>query len=359
VNKTGVITAILIISVLSLSFTFSIFKNPAAANNGKNDSLIYPGEKHFKNLRKLTSGGENAEAYFSYDGTKLVYQTTHGHSCDQIYTMNTDGSDKKLVSSGKGRTTCSYFFPGDSRILYASTFAGSEDCPPPPDYSKGYVWALYNEYDIYSSNADGSDIRVLTSSPGYDAEATISPKGDKIIFTSTRDGDLELYSMNLDGSGVKRLTFEPGYDGGAYYSYDGSMIVYRASRPEEGAELNEYKELLRQGLIRPNALEIFVMNADGSNKRQVTNNGAANFGPYFFPDGKRIIFCSNMGDPAGRNFDLWAINTDGTGLEQITFNDTFDGFPMFSMDGRKFVFCSNRHAEVKGETNVFVCDWVE
>lgn len=357
--KAAVVTLILMTSIASFLFASFDFSNTSEAKNGENDTLIYKGEKHFRNLRKLTSGRENAEAYFSYDGTKLVYQTTNGHPCDQIYTMNTDGSDKKLVSSGKGRTTCSYFFPDDKRILYASTFAAAENCPPSPDYSKGYVWALYNEYDIYSANADGSDIRVLTSSPGYDAEATVSPKGDKIIFTSTRDGDLELYSMNPDGSGIKRLTYEPGYDGGAYYSYDGTMIVYRASRPKEGKELNEYKELLQQGLIRPNALEIFVMNADRSNKRQVTDNGAANFGPYFFPDGKRIIFCSNMGDPAGRNFDLWAINTDGTGLEQITFNDTFDGFPMFSMDGRKFVFCSNRSAEVKGETNVFICDWTE
>lgn len=357
-NKIAAFTLIYIFALSSFSFNYPAPENHAEENYGT-DSLLYPGEKHFKNIRMLTNGKENAEAYFSYDGKRLIYQTTNGHPCDQIYTMNTDGTDKKLVSNGKGRTTCSYFFPDGKHILYASTFMGNESCPPPPDYSKGYVWALYNDYDIYTANADGSNIKVLTSSPGYDAEATISPKGDKIIFTSTRDGDIELYSMNLDGSDVKRLTFEAGYDGGAYYSYDGSMIVYRASRPKEGKEMDEYKELLKEGLIRPHTLEIFVMNADGSNKRQVTNNGAANFGPYFFPDGKRIIFCSNIGDPAGRNFDIWAINTDGTGLEQITFNDTFDGFPMFSMDGRKFVFCSNRHDAEKGETNVFICDWVE
>ncbi len=350
----SVILYLILITALSL-FSFTTQRTEFTGNS---DSLIFPGEKHFKNMRMLTDGNENAEAYFSYDGKKLIYQTTKGHDCDQIYTMNIDGSDKKLISNGKGRTTCSYFFPDGKHVLYASTFMGNENCPPPPDFSKGYVWALYKDYDIYTADADGGNIKVLTSSPGYDAEATISPKGDKIIFTSTRDGDIELYSMNLDGSNVTRLTFEEGYDGGAYYSYDGSMIVYRASRPK-GKELDEYRELLKDGLIRPHSLEIFVMNADGSNKRQVTNNGAANFGPYFFPDGKRIIFCSNLGDQKGRNFDLWAINVDGTGLEQITFNNTFDGFPMFSMDGKKFVFCSNRFDSKSGETNVFVCDWVD
>ncbi|MCE1165545.1 MAG: hypothetical protein LWX07_09115 [Bacteroidetes bacterium] len=350
----SVILYMILISALSL-FSFTAEK---PADKQDSDTLIIRGEKHFKNMRMLTNGKENAEAYFSYDGKKLIYQSTNGHECDQIYTMNIDGSDKKLVSNGKGRTTCSYFFPDDKHILYASTFMANENCPPPPDYSKGYVWALYKDYDIYSANADGSDIKVLTSSPGYDAEATVSPKGNKIVFTSTRDGDIELYSMNLDGNDVKRLTFEEGYDGGAYFSYDGSLIVYRASRPK-GKELDEYRELLKEGLIRPHTLEIYVMNADGSNKRQVTNNGAANFGPYFFPDGKKIIFCSNLGDPQGRNFDLWSVNIDGSGLEQITFNDTFDGFPMFSMDGKKFVFCSNRFDAVKGETNVFICDWVE
>ncbi len=350
-----VILYLIIISALSL---FSFIGNNTEISGNK-DTLVFPGEKHFKNLRMLTDGKENAEAYFSYDGKKLIYQTTLGHDCDQIYTMNIDGSDKNLVSSGKGRTTCSYYFPDGKYVLYASTFGANDKCPPPPDYSKGYVWALYNEYDIYKSNADGTGIEVLTSSPGYDAEATISPKGDKIVFTSTRDGDIELYSMDLDGSNVKRLTCEEGYDGGAYYSYDGSMIVYRASRPKEGKELDEYRTLLKKGLIRPHALEIFVMNADGTNKRRVTNNGAANFGPYFFPDGKKIIFCSNLGDPKSRNFDLWAIDIDGTNLEQITFNNSFDGFPMFSMDGKKFVFCSNRFGKAAGETNVFICDWVD
>ncbi len=323
------------------------------------DTLIFPGESHFRNMKMLTNGGENAEAYFSYDVTKLIFQSTRdGYKCDQIYIMNIDGSDVHMVNNGKGRTTCSYFFPDDKRILYSSTFMIADTCPPKPDYSKGYVWALY-DYTIFASDVDGSNLKQLTNEKCYNAETTISPKGDKMIFTSTRDGDIELYSMNLGGSNVKRLTFEPGYDGGAYYSYDGSMIVFRASHPKTEQELKEYRDLLAEHMVRPTTLEIYVMNADGSNIRQVTNNGKANFGPYFFPDGKRIIFASNMDDPKGRNFDLYSINIDGAGLEKLTYNDTFDGFPMFSMDGKKLVFCSNRFDAKPGETNVFICDWVE
>ncbi len=338
----------LIISISQLSFTQQDF--------------TFEGENHLSNIRMLTDSGENAEAYLSFDESKLIFQSTTGDmKCDQIFTMNIDGSDKQMVSTGKGRTTCAYFLPGDDKIIYASTHLADEECPTPPDRAKGYVWQLYKSFDIFSANADGSELSRLTFSDGYDAEATISPKGDKIIFTSTRNGDIDLYSMNLDGSEVKQLTDIPGYDGGAYYSYDGSMIVFRASRFDDPAKLKEYQDLLAEGLIRPGKLEIYVMNADGSNIRQVTNNGAANFGPYFFPDGKRIIYCSNQDDPKGRNFDLYMINVDGTGNERITYNDTFDGFPMFSLHdgGKKFVFCSNRFNAKQGETNVFICDWID
>ncbi|MBN8585174.1 MAG: PD40 domain-containing protein [Ignavibacteria bacterium] len=348
----------IILSLVILSFNDS---NAFNGNYSGSDTLIYPQEKHFKNMQMLTNGGENAEAYFSFDGSKIIFQSTGEYECDQIFIMNTDGSGKHLVSTGKGRTTCSYFYPDGKSILYASTHLGGDMCPQKPDHSKGYVWALYSDYEIFKAGVDGSNPVKLTDVKGYDAEATISPKGDKIIFTSTRNGDIDLYSMNLDGSNVKQLTNIAGYDGGAYYSYDGTMIVFRASRFDDPAKLKEYQDLLAEGLIRPGQLEIYVMNADGSNIRQVTNNGAANFGPYFFPDGKRIIYCSNQGDPKGRNFDLYMINVDGTGNERITYNDTFDGFPMFSLHdgGKKFVFCSNRFNAKQGETNVFICDWVE
>ncbi len=320
-----------------------------------------PGDKHLANIRKLTAipGGENAEAYFSSDDGRLIFQSTRPpYGCDQIFTMNLDGSDVRLVSTGKGRTTCGYFFPDGKRILYSSTHEGGADCPPKADMSRGYVWALYKTYDIYSARPDGTDLKPLTRSPGYDAEATIAPNGKRIVFTSVRDGDLELYSMNLDGSDVKRLTFERGYDGGAFYSPDSSMIVYRAHHPSDPKEIERYEKLLSEGLIEPKSLEIMLMNADGSGKKQVTNNGKANFAPYFHPNGKQIIFASNMSDPKGRNFDLFLVNLDGTGLEQITFNETFDGFPMFNKAGTKLVFCSNRHDSKPGETNVFIADWI-
>jgi len=333
---------------------------PPHRMESNNQSLALPNEKHLGNLKQLTFGGENAEAYFSSDGKQLIFQSTReGHGCDQIYTMNIDGSNVKLISNGEGRTTCSYFFPGGKRVLYSSTYLADKQCPPRPDFSQGYVWAVYPSFDIFTAKPDGSDIKQLTKAPGYDAETTITLDGKKLVFTSMRNGDLDVYTMNADGSNVRQLTNELGYDGGPFWSYDGKQIVYRAYHPETETQKADYLKLLKQNLIRPTTLEIWVMNADGSNKRQVTHNGRANFGPYFFPDGKRIIFASNMDDPRGRNFDLYTINVDGTGQERITFNDTFDGFPMFSPDGKKLVFASNRNSAKQGDTNVFIADWIE
>lgn len=327
--------------------------------------LHTPEEKHLRNVHQLTFGGTNAEAYFSYDGKKLIFQTTREKlGCDQIFIMNTDGSDQHMVSTGEGRTTCSYFFKDGKRILYASTHKGAKECPPRPDYSKGYVWAIYPTYDIFTANVDGSDVKQLTDSPGYDAEATVSPDGKKIVFTSTRDGDLDLYSMDIDGKHVKRLTTELGYDGGAFFSPNGKWIVFRAYHPKTEQEIKEYKELLANNLIRPTTLEIWIMRADGSDKRQITSNGAANFAPFFYPNGKRIIFASNYETDkkttvSQGNFELWAVDIDGKNLERITYSPGFDGFPIFSPDGKKLVFASNRNAKAERETNIFIADWVE
>ena len=328
---------------------------------GQNNSPRVEGEKHLQNIKQLTFGGENAEAYFSFDGAKLIFQSKRDElKCDQIFSMNVDGSNVKRISNGEGRTTCSYFLQ-DGRAIYASTFKGAKDCPPNPDFSQGYVWAIYPEYDIYVARADGSGIKALTKTKGYDAEATVSPDGKKIIFTSERDGDLDLYSMDTDGKNVKRLTYELGYDGGAFFSPDSKQIVYRASHPQTEADVKRYKDLLAQHLIVPTTFEIWTMDADGRNKRRVTNLNTASFAPFFTPDGKRIIFCTNYfaTDQRKRNFDLAMINVDGTGLERITFNETFDGFPMFSPDGKKLVFASNRNAAKTGDTNVFIADWVD
>ena len=319
-------------------------------------------ERHLRNVRQLTFGGENAEAYFSSDGRRLILQSTrNGHQCDQIYAMDPDGSGARMVSTGKGKTTCAYFFPGGKRILYSSTHLAGPQCPPPPpDRSKGYVWSLEPAYDVFTADQDGSNLKPVTDNPRYDAEATISRDGNRIVFTSLRNGDLDIYTMDRDGRNVKRLTHELGYDGGAFFSADGKWIVYRAHHPATAQEIEEYRQLLDQNLIRPRRLELWVMKADGSGKRQITNNNSANFAPFFFPDGKRIIFSSNVGSsgPGMGNFELYAINMDGTGLERITFNPTFDGFPMFSPDGKKLVFASNRNAKVRGETNIFIADWV-
>lgn len=324
------------------------------------DPLKDPREVHLRNIRQLTFAGENAEAYWSADGKQLIFQSKRdGGKCDRIYVMDADGKNVRPVSSGEGRTTCSYLFPDGRRVLYASTHLAGKACPPDPDYSKGYVWKLYESYDIFTADPDGKNLKRLTDNPGYDAEATLSPDGKTILFTSLRNGDLDLYTMDRKGKQVKRITHDLGYDGGGFFSRDGKRIVWRTSRPKTDAEKAAYQELLRDSAIRPMNLEIWVANADGSNAKQVTSNGAANFGPYFFPDGKRIVFASNAGDPGGRNFDLWMVNDDGTGLERITFNDTFDGFPMFSPDGKTLVFASNRNAAVKGDTNIFVADWVD
>ena len=314
-------------------------------------------EVHLSNVKQLTFGGENAEAYFSFDGQELSFQSMRdGGQCDQIYTMRIDGTNVRRISSGEGRTTCAYFTPDKQHVVYASTYLGGKACPPRPDFSRGYVWPVTASYDIFRANADGTGITRLTSTPGYDAEATIGPDG-RIVFTSVRDGDMEIYSMNADGGDVKRLTNRVGPDGGPFFSRDGKQIVFRGRTLTPGPELDDYKALLRDGLWRPTSLEIFVMNADGSNLRQVTSLGAASFAPFFSPDGRKVIFSSNHHNPRGRDFELWLVNVDGTGLERVTWNASFDGFPMFSPDGTKLVFASNRFQKVSGETNVFIADW--
>lgn len=318
-----------------------------------------PGEDHLTNLRQLTFTGNNAEAYFSRSGTQLIFQRQEKVSsgCDQQYIMNTDGTGMHRVSNGLGRTTCGYFYDDDERILYSSSFEHDEACPTRPDFSRGYVWPL-GHFEIYTSRTDGSDLRQLTDNGAYNAEATLSPDGSRLIFTSTMDGDIELYTMNVDGTGIRRITNRVGYDGGAFFSPDGSMIVWRAGYPVTAQDTADYQSLLAERLVRPSQMEIWVAEADGSNPRQVTDLGGANFAPFFTPDGESIIFSSNHHNPEGRNFDLFLIGLDGSGVTQVTTSPEFDSFPMFSPDGKELVWASNRHATVAGGTNIFVADWV-
>ncbi len=331
--------------------------------------LHYPEEKHFANIKQLTFAADNAEAYWSYDDKMLIFQSNNKGwdvECDQIFYTNLSDSDMeneipKMISTGKGRTTCSYFMPGDSTMVYASTHLGDENCPPEPErVPEGkYLWPIYNTYDIFTADLEGNILKQLTSEPGYDAEATVSAQGDKIVFTSDRSGDLELYTMDIDGSNVKQITNELGYDGGAFFSPDGKKLVYRSSRPKSPEEVMEYKELLAKGLVAPTAMEIYTCNVDGSDVKQVTQLGKANWAPFYHPSGEKIIFSSNHKGQRGFQFNLFMINEDGSGLEQISFDKTFDAFPMFSYDGKKLVFSSNRNNNGTRDTNLFVADWVE
>lgn len=331
-----------------------------AARLAQSDSLRHPDETHLRNVRQITFGGENAEAYWSFDGQWISFQSTRdGYPCDQQYVMRADGSDLHRVSTGTGRTTCGYYYKDGTRVLFSSTHGGSTDCPPVPDFSKGYVWALYDDFEIYSAKTDGSDLQQLTHSKGYDAESTVSPDGKQVAFTSMRTGDPEIFVMNIDGSHVRQLTHEKGYDGGPWWSRDGKSICYRAFHPETPAQTADWDSLIAQAKIRPTTLELFVMKADGSGKRQVTHLNAASFCPYFFPDGKRLLFASNCGDKRGRNFDVYAVDLDGTHLERITTDEQFDAFPMFSPDGKTIAWCGNRHNGGTHDTNVFLADWVK
>ena len=352
---------------------------PAMTFKAPPKDMALPEEKHLRNVRQLTFGGDNAEAYWAFGGDRLILQSNRKpYQCDQIEILPVTGGAAKLVSTGKGRTTCAYFLKGDKEIVYGSTHEAGPACPTPPDMSKGYVWGLF-EYDIYRANADGSNLRNLTpKTPGYDAEATVCPKDGSIIFTSTRSGDLELWRMDADGKNLRQLTSSPGYDGGAFFSADCSKIVWRSSRPT-GKDLDEYKALLAQNLVKPTRMDLYVANADGSDARQVTYLPGASFAPYFFPDGKRIIFSSNYLNPRSGDFDLFAVDIDGTHLERITYTGGFDGFPVFSPDGKTLSFSSNRRDIEKGtvdgkeadvyrmtgtpagehDTNVFVAEWVD
>lgn len=329
----------------------------------------YPQEKHLKNIKQLTFGGDNAEAYFSFNNSMIVFQAKNpawNAPCDQIYVFpfdddNMEGSIPQLISEGLGRTTCAYFMPGNKTVLYASTRSGSDDCPPNPERREDgkYVWPIYADFDIYVADLKGNITDTLISGPGYDAEATISPLGDKIVFTSIRTGDLELYTCDIDGNNVKQITSELGYDGGAFFSPDGTKLVFRSSRPKTDEEITEYKALLAEGLVKPTNMEIYVCNVDGSELTRITNLGKANWAPFFHPSGDKIIFSSNHAGTRGFSFNLFMINVDGTGLERITYDNTFDAFPMFSYDGKKLIFSSNRNNGGTRNTNLFIAEWVE
>jgi TolB protein len=361
---------IILIAILYFGCKSSHHQSAYDAKSGATkivNTLHYPKETHLKNIKQLTFGGDNAEAYWSFDNKKLVFQASNnwGLQCDQIFTMDitddlSDGKKPQLVSTGTGRTTCSYFLPGNETIIYSSTHLDNVNCPEVPkkeDYGNKYIWPVYSGYDIFIADTKGNQLNQLTFEDGYDAEPTVSPKGDKIVFTSTRTGDLELFTMNLDGSDVKQVTNELGYDGGAFFSPDGTKLIFRSSRPKTEEEIKEYKDLLAVGLVQPTNMELYTCNIDGSELTKITELGSANWAPFFHPSGKKIIFSSNH--KTKHSFNLFMINIDGTGLEQITYDTVFDAFPMFSPNGKKIVFSSNRNNNGSHDTNLFIADWVE
>lgn len=359
----------LIIAVTLAASAFTGKNNTAVLQEPTEDSIHYANEKHFANVQQLTFGGDNAEAYFSFDGKWIIFQRTNpkaGILCDQMWIGKVPAKGEKfeprLISSGKGRTTCGAFTKDGKHVIYASTHLGADSCPPVPDRSKygnKYIWPLYSSFDIFMADLNGKIVKQLTKSKGYDAEATLSPDGKKMIYTSTKDGDIDLYIMDLKSGKEKRITNTLGYDGGAWFSPDGKKIIWRASRPKTEAEIKEYKDLLAENLVAPTNMEVYIANADGSNVKQVTNFGMANWAPAYFPDSKRIIFASNHQSKRGFPFNLYTINEDGTGLEKISQERSFDAFPMFSPDGKKIIFCSNRNNGGTRDTNIFIADWVE
>ena len=361
---------VLISVIIVAAFASCTNSTKISGTNSQNDTLRYTDETHFKNIQQLTFGGDNAEAYWSYDSKYLVFQRTNpkeGILCDQIFMGKVPGKPGgkftyKMISSGKGRTTCPFFTKDGKHIIYASTHLGGDACPPTPDrakYGNKYIWPLYNSFDIFMADLDGKIVKQLTNSSGYDAEATLSPDGKKMVYTSTKDGDIELYIMDLETGKEQRITHTTGYDGGAWFSPDGSKLIWRASRPSTETEIKEYKDLLAENLVAPTNMEVFVANADGSQVKQVTHFGQANWAPAFFPDSKRIIFASNQEYKRGFPFNLYSINEDGSNLQKISHEKIFDAFPMFSPNGKKIVFCSNRNKGGTRDTNVFIADWVE
>lgn len=357
-----IVTSLALLAVITTSAQYGT--QPVA------DSVQYANERHFKHIQQLTFGGDNAEAYWSFDSKYIIFQKTNpkeGLQCDQIFitkapTKYGEKIQPKLVSTGKGRTTCAAFLKDGKHFIYASTHLGADTCPPLPDrkkYGNKYIWPIYESFDIFLADTSGKIIKRLTETPGYDAEGTISPDGKTMVFTSMRDGDLDLYLMDLKTYKVKRFTNMLGYDGGAWFSPDGKKIIWRASRPKTDAEIKEYKELLTENLVAPTNMEVWTANIDGSDMKQITNFGQANWAPAYLPDSKRIIFASNHEYKRGFPFNLYTIDEQGKNLTKISRDKGFDAFPMFSPDGKKIIFCSNRNNGGTRDTNIFIADWVE
>jgi len=319
---------------------------------------LYYGEDHLTKIKQLTREGENKKASFAPNNEKIIFQAMRDNlRCDAIYSMKRDGSEINLLSSGKGIAVSAKIAPDNESIIYSSTHKVDYQCPQRPEFSLDYVWSLYRDYDVFVSDSFGGSTKRLTRTEDYDGNASYSPTGNRVVFTSNRSGDLELYLMNSDGSNVKQLTKAVGYDGDAVFSPDGKYIVWRASRPK-GNDLDEYRYQLSQGLLRAGKFELFLLKLGSKRAVRLTNNGATNFSPSFDPQSSKVIFSSNMSQDDGLNYDLYTVDIKTRKLERITYYSGFDGYPVFSSDGKKLLFTSSRNFRYKAETNIFTVDWV-
>lgn len=321
-------------------------------------SLVTEHEETFlANVRQVTFGLPRAgEGYFSPDGTTIVYQAFPiGYPFYQIYVQRLDERIPRLLSTGRGRTTCAYFSPKGDQILFASSHTdpdieqtekkGREEAAQ--GGRRRYQWEFDPQMELYLINFDGTGLKRLTDSPGYDAEGSFSPDGSQVVFTSTRDGDPDLYVMRSDGTGVRQLTNAPGYDGGPFFSPDGRWVIFRSDRAKK------------------DMLQLFAISADGKIEVQLTDNlDQVNWCPYFHPSGKYIIWAgADYGQgPQKANFDLWTMEIEMTSdsfrggkTTRITDHKAADVLPVFSPDGRKMMWTSNRTPD--GTSQLWIGDW--
>jgi len=327
-------------------------------------SCIEDRKMSIENVKQLSFQGDNGEAYFNSDDSKVIFQSKrNNNNCDKLYIVDINGNNLTEFVANDGAFTCAYFSLDDRYIFFSSTMHLGSECPeiykdPNP---RKYIWPL-RDYEIF--RYDNGAVKQLTNYSGYNAETTTHPFEEKVIFTSLRDGDINLFEMDYNGENVKQITSEYGYDGGAFYSPNGENIVWRAWYPTSDEEISMWKNNLAKKFIESVPLDIYVAKNDGSEKQRLTSNGATNWAPSWHPDGKHIVFSSNMDDwredynAYGSNFELYMINIATKTLTRLTNNDTFDSFSVFSKNGKKIVFSSNRDAENPRNTNIFIADIV-
>jgi Tol biopolymer transport system component len=311
--------------------------------------------QHLKAIRQVTYGLARAgEGYFSPDGRSIIFQAVP-HFPASIYHRSKPDEDgyqiflaelnenaaAKLVSTGKGRCTCSFFHPNGKSILFASTHLSPSDeaeRPKGPAYSRTarYRWEFPESMDIFAADLDGHGLVRLTDAPGYDAEGSYSPDGSQIVFTSFRDGDAEIYIMNADGTNARRITRAKGYDGGPFFSPDGKRIIYRSDRRNN------------------DLLQIYINNPEGTAERALTSNEFVNWGPFWHPDCRHIVYATSKHGHS--NYEIYLMDVDTGREERITYHEGFDGLPVFNPDGKRLMWTSSGRTDDR-KSQLFIADF--